>query len=423
MSFQNTQKQEHHEHHPVQTGRQWLRNIRTIYRLKLVRILLILLLLTVILFALSIWSKTLAPPQFAWLQNLPLESLATSCLGVVLIGFAFEWSVRNEAEQQLRHVLNEHFQNQVAVMSQQIPSAMLTTPEVMKNILAPDVVDGLIRTGLEIRLENAQLAREAYDSFLSHLLNHGERRSNYRCSMYLTSITSSNLPDEIARKYYDASIDVRYDTILQKDIFRFVCVDSMDEYNELLKDPAWELRWMSKPVKAFSREAAFQVESVHVGDLQLNIRREDSNGKNVIVADHLELQSLQGKMVTVYYRYKVKVKKRGHLLMEHVPCPTHNVVVELDYTHTDIDFVNVLDFFVSKTKPAIRYIPSRQKPQRIQVEVNEWVFPKGGVVFVWVLNAEKHPNFWRLSSAENRRSNRSRTGPGITGPLPDILPE
>jgi hypothetical protein len=66
------------------------------------------------------------------------------------------------------------------------------------------------------------------------------------------------------------------------------------------------------------------------------------------------------------------------------------------YADTDIRYVNVLDFFVSRNKPAIAYIPSKQKPHRIEVEVNEWVFPRGGVVFAWVLRSEMTSSFLKI---------------------------
>ena len=68
--------------------------------------------------------------------------------------------------------------------------------------------------------------------------------------------------------------------------------------------------------------------------------------------------------------------------------PTNGVSMEIDFAETEIVYMNVLDFFVSKEDPIIRYSPSLQSPHKIEVEVNEWVFPKGGVVFVWVLRPE-----------------------------------
>jgi hypothetical protein len=349
----------------------------------------------------------------------PRDTLATTSLGVAGISFVFEWIVRNETKQEFDDALALHFKNQAQELNHQIPKAMLTTREIMRDVLDRDIVDNVILTSLEIRLDDTQLAQEAYESFLSHLLNHEERRKNYRCNVYMTNAQSEEIPAQQAHKYYEAYIDVSYETKLLKDTFRFTSVATMEEYEELLKDPTWELRWVAERTRDYSPEIAFQVDHVTVNGLKLHIRKESAGGRQVIIADHLELQAMQGKQATIHYRYMVKIKKRGHLLMVHVPCPTHNVAVELDYAHTDIDFVNVLDFFASKTKPNVRYIPTPQNCQKIGVEVHDWVFPKGGVVFVWVLRAEKNPGFWRLSP-DPRRPGRSSSkfDVRITHPLP-----
>lgn len=395
--------------------------IRVIHDLKLWRVLLVLLLLTVGFFIVSIWLKGADPKQFTWLRVIPWDSLATTSLGLAVISLVFEWIVRNETKQEFDEALTLHFKNQAKELNYQIPKAMLTTREIMRDVLTTDVIDNAILTSLEIRLEDNQFAQEAYDSFLSHLLNHEERRSNYRCNIYMTNAQSGEIPAAKAFKYYEGYIDISYETILLKDTFRFTCVTSMEDYEELLKDPSWELRWLAERTKDYSHEVAFKVEDVSVNGLKLHIRKESAQGRQVIIADHLSLQALQEKQVMIHYRFTVKIKKRGHLLMIEVPCPTHNVAVELDYGDTDIGFVNVLDFFATRHKPTVRYIPTRQNCQKIGVEVHDWVFPKGGVVFVWVLRAEKHPGFWRLSS-DQRRPGRSssKVNTRITNILPSV---
>jgi len=131
----------------------------------------------------------------------------------------------------------------------------------------------------------------------------------------------------------------------------------------------------------------FKVDKITVNSLELNINHQtESNGNLLITCDHPELRKLLGQTVTVYYRYIAKLNKRGHLFTANVIVPTKNVVIELDYADTDIHYVNVLDFFVSTELPKITYLPSLAQAHKIEVEINEWAFPKGGVVFVWVLS-------------------------------------
>lgn len=418
MKSPNQQKLEQspvHNH----TGSRLRQAIHAIRDLKLWRVLLILILLTIVFFIVSIWLNGISPRQYTWLRLIPWNSLATTALGVAFIGYVFEWVVRNETKQEFDEALKTSFEEQEQKLKREIPRAMLITPEIMRDVLAPDMVDNVILTSLGIRLNDTQLAQEAYGSFLSHLLNHEERRSNYRCNVYMRNAQSQDIPAAKAFKYYEGYIDITYETILVKDTFRFTSVATMEDYEGLLKDPTWELRWVAEPTKDYSPDVAFQVDYVYVNGLKLHTRKASADGKQVIIADHLDLQAMQGKPATIHYRYMVKIKKRGHLLMIHVPCPTHNVAVELDYAHTDIGFVNVLDFFASKQKPNVRYIPTRQDCQKIGVEVHDWVFPKGGVVFVWVLRAEKNPAFWRLSPGA-RRPGRPSSRPHSR--ITDILP-
>jgi hypothetical protein len=57
------------------------------------------------------------------------------------------------------------------------------------------------------------------------------------------------------------------------------------------------------------------------------------------------------------------------------------------------DSTKILDFFASTRFPKIAYTPSFEMPHKIEVEVNDWIFPKGGVVFVWMLKQETSRQF------------------------------
>lgn len=379
----------------------WQRAISTIYHLKLWIVLLFFILLMVCFYVLDAFKDSI-PAPWNWVRFLPWQSLAGTALGVVLIAFAYEWFVRKETEEKLIQMLKEHLHFQEEIIGNHIAKAMLFDKEIMRRVLAPDMMDDVLRTGLEIRLGDDQLARETYDNLLSQLLISHERRSNYRCKISLTNIRDRGVADNIKQKYYEGYIEERYDTVLQKTSFLFVCVGKTEEYDELLRDTRWELRWIAEPTKDFPivDGSIFHIESVSVDGLSLDIKSDTVGGKYMVTADHKALQAMLGRSVTVFYRYKVKVQKRGHLLRVNMPCPTKNVVVELDYRDTDIHFVNVHNFFVSNAEPILRF-PSQQSPRRIEIEVNGWVFPKGGVIFGWVLRSEMTPDFLRLLAEES----------------------
>lgn len=65
--------------------------------------------------------------------------------------------------------------------------------------------------------------------------------------------------------------------------------------------------------------------------------------------------------------------------------------MEIDVTRTDIAVLSVRDFFFSDKQPIIRYTPSATNAKKVTVEIDDWVFPKGGVDFVWVIESERRP--------------------------------
>jgi hypothetical protein len=413
----NYQQPPRNETHPVQTtirNHRGIRALKTISNLKIWLVLVLLLLFTLIFYVIDAWVK-LNRGLWVGFSLIPWQSLAGVTLGSALVAFAYEWFIRKEADEKLTQILErhsetqnsaleEHFDAQMQALGNEIPRALLANTDIMKHVLSPERVDEVIQESLGVRLKDERMAKEAYDSLLSQLFIYKERRSEYRTKIYLAPLRNDQYSNDAIMKYYEGYIDVRYDTVLQKDSFLFTCVSSMDAYNDLLRDPTWELRWEAELTRDFPRldESLFEVESVSVGGVELNINREISEKRYVITADHSSLRSMQGNRVKVLYRYKVKIQKRGHLLMVHIPVPTENVVIDFDYADTDIRYVNVLDFFISRNKPAIAHIPSNKKPHRIEVEVNEWVFPKGGVVFAWVLRSEMTQDFLKLMAVDTQ---------------------
>jgi hypothetical protein len=136
-------------------------------------------------------------------------------------------------------------------------------------------------------------------------------------------------------------------------------------------------------------ESGFAVSNVIVGGLPLSLDTKSSDlGLTYFEANHADLGSLIGNEVTVQYRVDVRVKKTGHLLTLNFVYPTKGISMEIDVTNTDIAEIAARDFFSSSKKPVIRYLPSSSNTRKITVEIEGWVFPKGGVDFIWTLKSE-----------------------------------
>lgn len=376
--------------------------------LKLWIVLLALLLITLSLYVLAAWANSQASTK--WLDSWPLTSVASSCLGVAIIGLAYEWIIRNETEAQLVEKLEQTLRNHEQVVSTAMARTMFTSPVLLRDVFTPGVADEVVRSALEARLGSDQLAREAYDSFLSQIVTSRERRHNYSFSTSLTGIRDP-LPDTIKSAYYDCHVHESYETILEKKDLLFICVNSIDKYIGTLRDASCEFCWLVPKNAGFPDldDSVFALSKVTVNDLELHLTSEKFDEKYIIRASHAELEQLQGQEVRIDYHYRTRAEKRGHSFLVNMQCPAKNVKVAFDYSETDIYYVNVLDFFVSKVDPRIHYYPTYEHPRRVEVEVDEWVFPKGGVVFVWVLSEEMSPGFVKLLTPPNKPTPRNTT--------------
>jgi hypothetical protein len=382
--------------------------LNAIQKLKLWFAFLALFLITIFFYYLDNLLKGSISNEWIWLRTIPWQSLAGTTFGILVIAIIYEWYIRKENEQKLNETLQQLFDAQEEIISKHFSRIILTHPDLLKNLFAPDVVDDFIRAALEVRFAESELGKETYNTLIHPLLISKERRNNYRCKINLRTIRDNNIVNDIKQKYYDGYIDVKYESVLNKDIFLFTCIPSMEEYKKLLTDPIWEYRWVVEPTKDFpvANESVFDIEFVKVAENILSLRKEIIDGKIVITAENSELRSLMGKPVTIEYRYKTKVLKRGHVLMINLPCPTKNVVVEFDYSDTDISYVNIINLLTSNTGSAIRYNPHHHtplSPQKIEVEVSEWVFPQGGIVFGWVLHVEMTRAFLKLLAEKAER--------------------
>lgn len=387
--------------------RNWLQTLRTIYNLRILQVMLGLVIFSLVLYALDYFVSRSSKGILLWLKDLPLRALADACLTAFLVGITYEWIVRYESEAALSEIISKQIQIQQQAIIEEIPRALIINPEVMGNILKEERLEEILRAGLQVRLGDKQMGDDIYEGLLRKTLSYNQRWANYRFKATLSIIDDPSLPEIVRYKYYNATIDLRYDTKLTKNKFIFHCVTSIDDYNKSIRDPNYEFTWLFPPTTdefPTIDTSVFDVKQITVDNIELNLNYStDENGNLAIVCTNPDLSNLQNRIVTVYYRYVVKINKRGHLFMANVIMPTRNVVIELDYANTDIHFVNVLDFFVSAQLPKITYLPSKEKAHKVEIELNEWAFPKGGVAFVWVLAKEMNKEYLRPPSSFMRK--------------------
>lgn len=127
--------------------------------------------------------------------------------------------------------------------------------------------------------------------------------------------------------------------------------------------------------------------------------RRTARGKGQVVTANIGEQIVaKKKPVAVAYTYRALVRQRGHLLHLDISQPTKGLHVEFSYKNCGIAYVNVLDYIAGASQPQIAQLPADDPTPSVEISYDGWVFPKGGVAFVWVLDSEV------ASQSDNRNS-------------------
>jgi hypothetical protein len=365
---------------------------RAIYNLKIRQVIIILLATSGVLYILDyVGSLPNIPAFFTIFTRPPFPAFADAFLTSAIVGFTFELLVRSEAEAELRDTLNEILSQQTIAVLEGIPRALMLRKEVQRELIKGSKLEEIILNALQSRLSDDQMGEGIYNGLIRKAITYEERWSNYRYEIFVENITDPNVPEQIRREFFDVIMRITYDTNLRKTRFAFTCAATQDQFNELMRNPDYEVRWMMPPSEVFkvADEMSFQVLQMSVDETPLPIVSDKKpDGRFEIVCEDPSLANKIGQKVTVSYTFKVKAEKVGHAISTTVIYPTYDVTIEFNFAKAAIDYVEVFDYFVSARRPAIRYIPDTENPYKITVQLKEWAFPKGGAIFVWILKEE-----------------------------------
>ncbi len=220
---------------------------------------------------------------------------------------------------------------------------------------------------------------------------------NYRFDAYLWKLDDGFVNNQyIMDNYFKIVYDLRYETVLKKNILKFVCVRDIEELNIAMHESSLFSRYML-PVSKDIIENISQVyttDFVEINGIRLNeIKDEALNEEKYYFTQcftRSELSNLIGKKVSVRYRITTIINKFAHFYTMVTEYPIQNLSMSFDVGDTDIKMIWPIDCFSSGNIPKYTYTPTKKKPKKIEVTVgkDEWVYPRSGVTFVWRLSNE-----------------------------------
>lgn len=322
------------------------------------------------------------------------DLLATAALSAAIIGFAYEWLVRKETSQTLRMMfdgsLREHEASVVNAVMREVPRALLLDKDVQQSVFfGPAKVDEIIQGALRAKLGDEEMSGSIYDGLLEKTFSYNERFIGLRVEVTLSNVADDE-PEEVRGTFYDAVVTLRYRTRLNSSRFVFARALDHDQFNARVRDPDYVFTWRLEETPGLPRdsERALDLYRFSIDDSELpKTARVTEDGAYEIVCEDAALEQKIGQEVTIHYAVMTKLRRHDHVFFYTAVRPTRGVTVIFNYARTDIESVLTYDFFVSSRTPVIYEVP-RDDPHTVVVELDEWVFPKGGVAFVWRLQGE-----------------------------------
>ncbi|MBF6259889.1 hypothetical protein IU468_26785 [Nocardia farcinica] len=332
--------------------------------------------------------------ELGWLSWVPWSELGALLVGAGLLGIwldaYFEREKQKIDEARLRRLLIE----QAPAMKDAVIKGFAFENEDLRRVATPQLLDDIIGSSLAMRLDDREFARELYADIRDQAVRSVERWHDAKISIRLSLLNQST--DGAGRSSATGPsrlvITVRheYTTVPSSHLRRFVSVSDIDEYRELAQDPASTFAWYYRPgngIDAGAKEA-FELVQFTVDGQERPIRRAARKGAQTYSVNLGIPADERAQQRTISYTYRLMPAAHNRLLHFDVEQPTRGIDIELDYSDTDIAYVNMIDFIASSRSSIVTKSPDTVPGKVIGLEFDGWVMPKSGVAFVWVTNDE-----------------------------------
>jgi|SRR5579884_2340062 len=360
--------------------------LQRLYRTKLVLMATIATVLGVAVLLLAHWTEQQRGGE--WVGTLPITDIGSALFttGLIVIGFTYldKRDAEERALQQLRTVLTEAAPN----IRDAVVDGFAFAPDALTSVASTETLDRIVENCLGLQLGDHDLAHDVYNDLRTQVLKTPERWHDVTASVVLAPW--SDAPKGVQSTFFVATIKWEFRVVPQSPVLRFSCVSDPQEYRDLLQDPTSTAAWYFEPVAGLTGASseAFKLLQLSVDGAERPLRRTARSMSQTFTVNLGNSSASAGKEVTIAYTCRVLVQQRGHLIHFDLSRPTQGLKVDFFYGGCGIRFVNTLDYIAGSSPPRIQSLPASDAVPSVQVAYDGWVFPKGGVAFVWVLEEE-----------------------------------
>jgi hypothetical protein len=354
--------------------------LHRLYRTKLALLATLLLFVGLGLLIFGHWIEHAAGWQ--WLSNWPIIDIGSGMFTTGLLGVALQYLDGEDSEVRDTERLKRVLTDSAPAMRDAVIGGFAFNPDDLARVATPEVLDRIITNGLAIRLGDAGFADEIYEDLRQQAIGIPERLHDARISIRLSmdrGTPNGRAPMFVATIRWEFSVIPTYQTR------RFVCLSDLAEFRDLKQDTVATSAWYVGPrtgLDAAARNTFDLVEFTIDGEAR-PIRRSSKEGSQTYTVN-LGHEAMEARTpIAVAYTYRTLVSRSGHLLQLRIDQPTRGLSIELDYSDTDIEFVNVLDFIASSQVAHVSRSSTAVPGRSAAVEFNGWALPRSGIAFVW----------------------------------------
>ena len=305
----------------------------------------------------------------------------------------YELMVREETQRQMaesvqseiRKVMNEMQVRVEQRVASCVAQTLLLDRKVQKEVLASGKINEVMLTCLSTKL-GEEMSEELLSDVINPILDAFEstkQRVMYDYNLRI-QLEESKEPN-VAKSFYLLRLMVEYRYVLRMPQFRFACVTSHSDFQDLLDDPTFTYTYFLP--NSMLPEIRFDVSDIKLQYEGRAIPLQKMEGKKSkevkeISFGSFELPQYVGKECKLFYKISTIIRKDGHMYFVRIKHPIRNLIATFDSGNTSITHVSVSDQFVSSGGVVLHEEIVGGKITKI-VSVDGWVFPNSGVTFVW----------------------------------------
>lgn len=332
--------------------------------------------------------------ELAWLSVIPWSELGAILVGAGIFSLWLDAYFQRERQEADDERLRRMFAEQAPAMKEAVIKGFAFEDNDLRRVATPELLDEIIGNSLAMRLKDKDFARELYTDIRDQAVKSVERWHDVKIAIRLSALEQQQdrpAPQASSPAPTPMVITVRheYTTVPSSRIRRFVSVSDIDEYRELAQDPASTFAWYYRPTSmldAGSKEA-FELVQFTVDGEERPIRRSARKGAQTYMVN-LGIPERDDQPRTISYTYRLQPAPQNRLLHLDIEQPARGIDIELDYTDTDIAYVNMVDFIASSQKSIATRTPETVPGKVVGLHFDGWVMPRSGVAFVWVMNSD-----------------------------------